>query len=456
MRRRALLAAGAALTALIAVPAGAQAGLGGITSHEASPGDHAGTHDVRSDTHLAPTDAQIEAARQLVTGAGQGTRVTWDDRFGTPRTILRYGDPLSGPQAGSPAEVARSWLDAHRGAFGLTAGDVTALELTQSHELTGTGTRVVNFVQTFASGSSRVQAVRGGSISVAVRQDGRILSYAGTAVRHAGLTGSYDLSAGQALEKVAGTLAPGTDFAAEAVGQKAGYTSFARGPFGAGSYVQKAGFPTAQGVRAAYQVLFVKAPDQAWDTVIDAGSGEILYRADLVAHESEGTVFENFPGAPRGGNPVIKPFGPTEESPAGYTDPTGLTGVGGPTTFGNNANSYANYSNFLVPADEAPRPVSATSQFNFSYSQNWARTQGQEVPPSYVEDLNPAATNLFFQHNRIHDEFYRFGFTESAGNFQVNNNGNGGEQGDPVLGLVHAGATTGGEPTFTGRDNAYM
>ncbi|MGH3327869.1 MAG: M36 family metallopeptidase, partial [Streptomycetales bacterium] len=42
------------------------------------------------------------------------------------------------------------------------------------------------------------------------------------------------------------------------------------------------------------------------------------------------------------------------------------------------------------------------------------------------------------------------------GNFQVNNNGNGGEQGDPVLGLVHAGATTGGEPTFTGRDNAYM
>ncbi len=71
------------------------------------------------------------------------------------------------------------------------------------------------------------------------------------------------------------------------------------------------------------------------------------------------------------------------------------------------------------------------------------------MPPSYALDLNPAATNLFFHHNRIHDEFYDFGFTETAGNFQT-------DGGDPILGLVHAGAASGGAPTYTGRDNAYM
>ncbi len=63
--------------------------------------------------------------------------------------------------------------------------------------------------------------------------------------------------------------------------------------------------------------------------------------------------------------------------------------------------------------------------------------------------MEPAATNLFFHHNRIHDEFYDLGFTESAGNFQT-------DGGDPILGLVHAGAASGGAPTYTGRDNAYM
>jgi extracellular elastinolytic metalloproteinase len=78
---------------------------------------------------------------------------------------------------------------------------------------------------------------------------------------------------------------------------------------------------------------------------------------------------------------------------------------------------------------------------------NWQHTNGATVPPSYALDLDPAATNLFWQHNRIHDEYYDYGFTESAGNFSGS---------DPVLGLVHAGAASGGAPTYTGRDNAYF
>lgn len=406
----------------------------------------------RPEQSVRPTDGQLAAVRRLVAAAGAGTRVSWDGRFGTPRTIRRDGGWLTGSCSGDPVSVARSFIDANRDAFGLTAADVASLSVVRDHELTGTGTHVVNFAQTYAG----LPAVRDGRLGVAVASDGRILSYAGNSARGGALLATHRLSAGQALEGVAGRLAAGVSYTAQPSGDRAGFQTFAKGPFAGESYVQKGVFPTGDGARPAYRVLFVKALDEAWDVVVDAATGETLYRASLVARDAEGTVYENYPGAPAGGAAVVKSFGPSAQSPSGYVDPTGLAGVAGPTTFGNNANTYANYSNFLVPADQGPRPVSPTAQFNYPYAANWARSNGQTIPPSYAPDLNPAATNLFWHHNRIHDEFRALGFTESAGNFQVSNGGNGGQGGDPVLGLVHAGAASGGAPTYTGRDNAYM
>ncbi|MGS0747451.1 M36 family metallopeptidase, partial [Halpernia sp. GG3] len=34
------------------------------------------------------------------------------------------------------------------------------------------------------------------------------------------------------------------------------------------------------------------------------------------------------------------------------------------------------------------------------------------------DNLNAATTNLFYLNNKVHDIFYRLGFTESARNFQ--------------------------------------
>lgn len=446
MRVRPLLAAALAVATTVALVPAANS----VTVDPAAPPGEG--VDVRRATEVAPTGEQLAAANRLASQAGSGTRVTWDPRFGTPRTIRRDGGWLTAPAAGAPAVIARSFVDSHRAAFGLGAADVAGMAVVREHELAGTGTRLITFAQTFEG----VRAARGGHLVVAVTADGRVLSYSGATARGGDLRGDYRLSSAQALQGVVASLAPGVSFTATGVGERAGFQTFAKGPFAAESYVQRMAFPTADGARPAYRVLFIKALDAAWDTVVDAETGAVLYRANLVAHESEGTVYENHPGAARGGNPVIKPFGPNPHSPAGWVDPTGLAGLPGPTTFGNNANTYANYSNFLVPADQGPRPVSPTSQFNYAYAANWARTNGATVPPSYALDLDPAATNLFFHHNRIHDEFAELGFTESAGNFQVNNNGKGGQGGDPIIGLVHAGAASGGAPTYTGRDNAYM
>ncbi|HXF05790.1 MAG TPA: M36 family metallopeptidase [Blastocatellia bacterium] len=59
-------------------------------------------------------------------------------------------------------------------------------------------------------------------------------------------------------------------------------------------------------------------------------------------------------------------------------------------------------------------------------------------------EVEPAATNLFYHLNFAHDYFYRLGFDEAAGNFQMDNFGRGGLGGDPVIGYAQA----------TGFDNA--
>lgn len=53
--------------------------------------------------------------------------------------------------------------------------------------------------------------------------------------------------------------------------------------------------------------------------------------------------------------------------------------------------------------------------------------------PTDATNVNAARTNAFFVANAVHDFAYRYGFTESAFNFQLSNQGKGGRQNDRVL-----------------------
>jgi extracellular elastinolytic metalloproteinase len=452
-----VLAVATASAALAALSLTSNAAAVTSTVTTVTTGADAATSAVATDSRIGslvqPTRAQADAVAALVK-ASPGTRATWDPRFGTPRTLTpAIGRTLSGPRAGTAVDVARAWLTAHRALLGLSAADVAALRLRRDHVLPGTGTHVVQLIQTFGG----VAAARGGSLGVAVRKDGSVLSYTGETVRGGALVGSFTLSPAAALQGVAATLGNTPSFVATRTGTKAGYDVFAKGPFAASSYVKKVAFPTSDGARAAYSVLFIRKLDDGFQVVVDAATGKQLYRTSLVQHEAGGTIYDNYPGAPAGGQPRHVSFGATDASPGGYVDPTGLTGLG-ITTFGNNANAHANWSNFEVPADQGPRPVSPTGQFDYVFANHWGTSTCD--PTSYPLDQDAASTNLFFQHNRIHDEYYRLGFTESAGNFQLTNKNpdptTGGNPGDAIQGLVQAGAVSGGSPTYTGRDNAYM
>src|SRR4051794_10415657 len=56
---------------------------------------------------VVPTTAQRQAASALLKASGAGARVTWDERFGTPRSLRRDGGYLTAARAGSAQTVAR-------------------------------------------------------------------------------------------------------------------------------------------------------------------------------------------------------------------------------------------------------------------------------------------------------------------------------------------------------------
>lgn len=410
---------------------------------------------------LAPTAVQRRAASALARSTGATTQ--WN-RTGTPRAVRALGRTLSAPSDAAPADVARGWLRDHASLLGISRTDVARLAVVRDHELPRVGgAHVVSFAQTFAG----VPAALGSILTVLVDGRGRVVSYTGDPVRTSALTGSFDLSPEQALQRVAGDLLPDLDgtLGIRDTGETAGdYTVFESldtGLLGFPQYVRQVAFPTSRGARAAYAVLFVRHLDEAWATIVDAATGRTLFRKSLVQHETDplagdGLVFENYPGAKRGGKQVVKSFGKTAESPGGWLDPTGLVGLPGVTTTGNNANSVIAWTVPLVAADQYNRPVSPTARFRYGFTNSWARTDGS--PTGYQADRESAATNLFYHHNRIHDEFYDFGFTESGGNFQlVNPPGTGGQGGDPIMGGAQSGALNLTAAVLAlGRNNANM
>jgi hypothetical protein len=288
MRRRLtarhLVAAGATLAVTAAILPPATAAIDDPVGSTTAPV----TTDSRDrDSVLAPTQAQLDAVRALVAAAPKGARATWDERFGTPRSLVGSGAYLTGARSGSAADVARGWVAENQAAFGMADAQVADLVVSRDHELPGTGTHVVTLTQVFGG----VEAVHGGRLNVAVTKDGKVLSYAGNPTRGTGLAGGFSLSPAEALDTVAASLAPGQELTPKATGEQAGYTTFAKGPFAAGSNVKKVAFPTDGGARAAFRVLFVEKMDEAYDVVVDAQSGKELFRDSLVDHVSEGTVY---------------------------------------------------------------------------------------------------------------------------------------------------------------------
>ena len=90
------------------------------------------------------------------------------------------------------------------------------------------------------------------------------------------------------------------------------------------------------------------------------------------------------------------------------------------TTRGNNVMAYDDVAKKNDPGSYADGGANRIFDFPFS------------VDNLYTTNQNAAITNLFYINNKMHDIFYRLGFTETARNFQAFNFGKGGAEADYV------------------------
>jgi len=212
----------------------------------------------------------------------------------------------------------------------------------------------------------------------------------------------------------------------------------------------------ATSVRLAWNLDILEPSGRHWWNVsVDATNGSVLARFDYIDHDNsaatatavsdrpvpaqsdavvgprararDGASYRVFPPpleSPNDGKPrLIKNPADRLGSPFGWHDTDGATGPEFTTTRGNNVHAYADYTGYAnvpLPFLDAEGGDSLTFDFPLDF----------EKPPHISRDA--AITNLFFWNNVIHDVFYRYGFTEKAGNFQANNYGRGGADGDPV------------------------
>jgi extracellular elastinolytic metalloproteinase len=159
-------------------------------------------------------------------------------------------------------------------------------------------------------------------------------------------------------------------------------------------------------------------------TLVD-GQGRVVAIESRTANDSYNVFVED----PSKGVQAVVTGGPTAESPVGWLF------AGEQNTIkisGNNTSTYLD----ARPNNRPDRGGTIVTDGNFLSVADLA------VSPSAGANPAVAVQNLFFQNNVIHDILYGAGFTEATGNFQADNFGNGGADGDPVKAEAQDGGGT--------------
>ncbi len=118
-------------------------------------------------------------------------------------------------------------------------------------------------------------------------------------------------------------------------------------------------------------------------------------------------------------------------SPFGWHDTNGAEGPEFLFTRGNNVHAYLDRNGDNL-SDGSEPSGGADLIFDFPFIKD-------DEPDKYRD---AATVNLFYANNMMHDVSYHFGFNEQAGNFQANNYGKGGREGDYVRAEAQDGSGT--------------
>ncbi|KXK62321.1 hypothetical protein AWW66_08805 [Micromonospora rosaria] len=376
---------------------------------------------------------------------------------------------LTGPNEGSPEEIAIRYLRGNPEQHGVTTADVGDLAVLSSYTSRHNGVTHVNLAQRYQE-----REVFGAAATVNVARDGSVVFVGDSLVSGLAVSpsGAADLDAVDAVEAAADALdlaAPKNPRVMSRAGGAAQRTVVSGSGISDEPIPAKLGWqPTEDGLRLAWQVVIDDSSDShLWNATVDAKTGDLLDAEDWTTHDETDDLHDTLGGHVAGrtlaapttvlGSPdpvqdgsSYRVFGyPTESpndgprttvtnpadslaSPYGWHDTDGVPGPEHTTTQGNNVHAYQDQDANNAPDFGSSPDGGPSLTFNFPLNLG-------EHAQSYRDS---ATANLFYWNNIIHDVSYRYGFDEASGNFQVNNYGRGGTGGDYVRAEAADGAGT--------------
>ncbi|MGZ8582370.1 MAG: M36 family metallopeptidase [Actinomycetota bacterium] len=349
-----------------------------------------------------------------------------DPTFGTIRTLARLDGALTPPSTRAPRRIARSFIREHLGDLGMTAGDLGSLAFRRDY-VDLLGTHHLSWTQR-ARGLDAFQV----GLEAAVTADGRLVAITGPiAPGLSAPTGRFRLDRDDA-------------FAAS----RAAAGAPARSTPSAVDSAQRVLFPTRSGAKLAWKTRVFISPRRVDLTVVDGQSGDVLFRRNTVL------------GADQVGSGLAWPYSPSGTIPNGGGAQVPVTfPVADATALSGNAAHV--FTDLLARFARRPRPedeVAAIHPATLSWAvpaqiedalpkQNCTLdfhcTWNSREPFSWRVNRRASATSTYWLLNHFHDylEAAPIGFTEAAGNFQVvNDDGEGGLEGDPMTAHVLFGA----------------
>ena len=348
---------------------------------------------------------------------------------GAIKNLFIDGATLSAPQSDSADNIARGFLRRHSELFALSAADVTNLKLTNEDN-----DGPVNFLEYFQTiGGLKVFE---GAVQVAVNKNGEVLS-----VREGFLASVHrvnlrpTLSEEQALNRAfgyAGRKVESSFVEMRGRGHVGEASAFANplGPDYEDVTSELNVVRVGEKSRLAWHVFAEVGPEEWYELLVDAHSGELLLRHNLYVIAAQGTVYTESPNA--GPRQLVSFVGDTVINTS-----AGWMGTSTVTT-GNNVEAYLD-----TDANNSPDPNNGSGLSNGHAS---AANQDFTFPFSTAVDPRTqqaaVVTNLFYYNNFMHDFSYRLGFTETARNFQTNNYGRGGSGNDSVRAEAQDGSGT--------------
>ena len=387
---------------------------------------------VNADFELPPSLTQNQALTTL-TARIPSVAATFDPTTGVTRSVYNKLGYLTAPQPGSDATaVGLAYVQQNLSLLGISTADFAGYEITDNVFSKVTGATHLYLRQVHGG-----LPVYNGQLQVHVNREGRILSVnnafvpgiaqavapiapslsAQTAVGRAATHLTLDLKQPAQVLRAAQGIAQETTLEASGLSREPIEARLMWLPIRRGDVRLVWNFQTR-----------MPAGDHWFDFNVDAHSGQVWTRLDWIADASY-LVFP-FPLE----SPSHAPITPPADGRTLVVDPEDATASpngwhnDGTTDFtitrGNNVNAYEDSNGSDSPSTPQP-DCGAGLDCSFDDPIDF----GTQEPATYQD---AAVANLFYWSNIVHDVQYHYGFDEAAGNFQVDNFGNGGLGGDPV------------------------